>query len=276
MTPREDRFICATCGTEFDAHETPPPSCPICEDERQYVGWDGQRWTRHAELAAVHAERIEEHEGMLALGMTPAFAIDQRALLLQTDAGNILWECLPLVTQAALDAIDARGGVDRIIISHPHFYSSMGRWSDALGGAPILLHAADRQWVQRRLPAIEHWTGDELRLSEDVTLVRCGGHFPGSTALHWASGPRPGGALLSGDALQVGLDRRHVSFMYSYPNLIPMAAADVVAMRDRLAGFEFDDVYGYTWGRDILGDGRRAVDDSFRRYLDAVGWKQAS
>ena len=267
-TPMKDP-ICETCGTQH-AGDVPPLRCAICEDERQYVGWRGQRWTSHDALLESHRQRIEVQGGLLALGVTPAFAIDQRAFLLPTDAGNILWECLPLVTDEALEIIAARGGVDRIVISHPHFYASMGQWSDALGGVPILTHEADRRWVRRAHPALEHWSGDELRLSPTVTLIRCGGHFEGSAALHWARGPRPSGALFSGDALQVGLDRRHVSFMYSYPNLIPMRPADVVAMRDRLADFAFSDVYGYTWGRDILGDGRGSVDRSFARYLAAV------
>ena len=41
-------------------------------------------------------------------------------------------------------------------------------------------------------------------------------------------------------------------------------------MRDRLAGLAFDDVYGYSWGRNILGGARAAVDASFERYLSAV------
>ncbi len=264
------KHICRTCGTQYAASEEPPARCAICEDERQYVGWGGQRWTDLEELREGHAVRIEEDAGMLALGVTPAFAIDQRALLLQTDAGNILWESLPLITDEAIAAIKARGGLDWIIVSHPHFYAAMVEFSDALGGAPILLHEADRGWIQRPHPAIELWSGDQRRLSKDVTLIRCGGHFEGSTALHWARGPRPGGALFSGDALQVALDRRHVSFMYSYPNLVPMRTGDVIAMRERLAEYGFDDVLGYTWGRDILGGGRRAVDDSFARHLAAV------
>jgi hypothetical protein len=143
-------------------------------------------------------------------------------------------------------------------------------WSDALGGVEILLHEADREWVLRPSARIRWWGGDELRLSDDVTLIRCGGHFPGSTALHWQDGPRPGGALFPGDALQVVMDRRHVGFMYSYPNFVPMATGDVRAMRDRLARFAFEDVYGYTWGRNIIGDARAAVDASFERHLRAV------
>jgi len=264
------RYLCETCGTQYGDTTTPPAFCAICSDERQYVDWSGQRWTTHDELARTHSIRVEDESGLTALGLSPDFAINQRALLVPTDNGNILWECLSAVTREAVAAIQAKGGIERIIISHPHFYAAMGEWSDALGGVPILLHEADRQWIQRPHPAIEHWRGDELRLSPTITLIRCGGHFAGSTALHLADGPRPGGALLSGDALQVIMDRRHVSFMYSYPNLIPMRTTDVVAMRERLSKYRFEDVYGYTWGRNIIGGGREAVDRSYERYLSAV------
>ena len=38
-------FMCKTCGTQFAATEEAPEHCPICEDERQYIGLDGQQWT---------------------------------------------------------------------------------------------------------------------------------------------------------------------------------------------------------------------------------------
>jgi hypothetical protein len=263
-------FICETCGTQYAETPQPPPHCPVCEDERQYVGWKGQTWTTHDGLAAGYRLRLQDDDGLLGIGLAPDFAIPQRAILLPTDAGNLLWECVSLVTDEAVAALNARGGVDRIVISHPHFYSSMVEWSEALGGVPILLHEADREWVQRSSPRIEYWSGDERKLSDAVTLVRCGGHFPGSTALHWTDGPRAGGALFPGDALQVVLDRRHVTFMYSYPNYIPMKPSDVSGMRSRLQGYDFEDVFGYTWGRNIIGGARAAVDASFDRYLTAV------
>ena len=264
------KYICETCGTQYADSDQEPAHCAICEDERQYVGWAGQRWTTHEALADTHQVRIEDEDDAVAIGLSPAFAIDQRAFLLPTDAGNILWECLSVVTDEAVDAIKARGGIDRIIISHPHFYASMGEWSDAFGGVPITIHEADRQWVQLPHPSIDFWKGEEFAISKNVTLIQCGGHFAGSTALHWADGPRSGGALFSGDALQVVLDRRHVSFMYSYPNLIPMRTKNVIAMRDRLAKYKFEDVFGYTWGRRIIGGGREAVDASYERYIAAV------
>lgn len=259
--------ICETCGTQYDGS---PEHCPVCEDERQYVGRHGQRWTDHATLKQAHALRLEDESGVLGLGLSPAFAINQRALFLPTDAGNILWECLSVVNDEAVDELNRRGGLDLIVISHPHFYAAMQAWSEAFGGIPILLHEADRRWVARSAANIAFWHGDSHRLSEAVTLINTGGHFPGSTALHWKDGPRPGGALFSGDSPQVVSDRRHVSFMYSYPNLIPLPPGQVRAMQARLAGYDFDDVYGFTWGRNIIGGGRAAVDASFQRYLSAI------
>lgn len=263
-------YICETCGTQYADTPAPPAQCPICEDERQYVGWNGQVWTTHEALTAKYKLRIEDDAGLLGFSLPQGFAIPQRALFLPTDAGNILWECVSMVTDEAVAALKTRGGVDQIVISHPHFYASMVEWSNALGGIPILLHEADKEWVQRPAPQIRFWSGDKHVLSNNVTLVRAGGHFTGSTTLHWKNGPRAGGALFSGDALQVVFDRRHVTFMYSYPNFVPMKPSDVRGIRSRLEGYQFDDVYGYTWGRNILGKGRAAVDASFDRFLTAV------
>ncbi|WP_374566633.1 MBL fold metallo-hydrolase [Ideonella sp.] len=264
-------YLCETCGTQYADTPEPPTRCRVCDDERQYVGWQGQRWATHDDLARRFTLRIGDDDGLLGIALPGEFAIPQRALLLPTDAGNILWECISLVTPEAVAALQARGGVDLIAISHPHFYSAMVEWSNALGGVPILLHEADREWVMRPAPQVEFWRGDSKRLSAAVTLVRCGGHFAGSTALHWANGPTPGGALFPGDALQVASDRRHVGFMYSYPNYIPMKPGDVRAMRERLAPFDFEQVFGFSWGRNITRDGRAAVDASFNRFFHAIG-----
>jgi len=262
-------YICETCGTQYSSSPEPPSHCAICEDDRQYVGLGGQTWTTHAALAQRYGLRIENDDGLLGIGVLGEFAIPQRALLLPTSVGNILWECVSLVTDEAVAAVKTRGGLSQIIISHPHFYSAMVEWSEAFGGVPILLHEADRDWVRRSSPRVSFWSGDVHVFSRDVTLIRCGGHFPGSTALHWQpTNRRP--VLLPGDALQVASDRRHVAFMYSYPNYVPMKTSDVVDMRQRLAGYDFEDVYGFTWTRNIIGNGRAAVAASFERHLRMV------
>src|SRR3546814_3893673 len=42
-------FTCVTCGTQFADSAREPDRCPVCEDERQYVGRGGQQWTRSEE-----------------------------------------------------------------------------------------------------------------------------------------------------------------------------------------------------------------------------------
>ena len=78
----ETAYICATCGQQYAPSVAPPDGCAICLDERQYVGYDGQRWTTLDELRAAHRAEIREHEpGLTGIGMAPSFAIGQRALL---------------------------------------------------------------------------------------------------------------------------------------------------------------------------------------------------
>ena len=149
---------------------------------------------------------------------------------MQTEAGNVLYDCVSLLDDAARAAIEARGGVDAITLSHPHFYDAMVSWSHAFGGCPIYVPDLDRDFVTRPDPVIEYWDGEPFEVAPGVTLVRTGGHFPGSAVLHWAAGAEGQGALLVGDSITVVPDRRYVSFMYSYPNLIPASAESVRAI----------------------------------------------
>jgi glyoxylase-like metal-dependent hydrolase (beta-lactamase superfamily II) len=260
-------FICVTCGTQFAESTEPPPRCPICEDERQYVGWDGQRWTTLEELRGDHrAESREEAPGLVGIGCEPSFAIGQRALLVQAEGGNVLWDCISLLDDEIGARVEELGGVAKIAISHPHYYSSMVEWAQAFG-ATIHLHAADREWVMRPDERIRFWDGGRLELGDGLTLVRCGGHFEGGTVLHWAGG----NALLSGDIVQVVPDRRWVSFMYSYPNLIPLDAQAIRRIVAALEPYEFDRIYGAWWGRVVASDGKAVVARSAERYLRAVG-----
>src|SRR5690606_8475781 len=154
-------FVCVTCGTQFADAAREPDRCPVCEDERQYVGHDGQQWTTLETLRATHRNRVEpEAEGLLGIGTEPGFAIGQRALLVHSPGGNLLWDCITLVDDEAVARVREAGGIRAIAISHPHYYSGMVEWSRVFGDVPILLHAADRQWVMRDSPAIDYWEGD--------------------------------------------------------------------------------------------------------------------
>ncbi|MEJ2749684.1 MAG: MBL fold metallo-hydrolase, partial [Anaerolineae bacterium] len=237
-------FICKTCGTQFAATETAPDHCPICEDERQYIGWQGQQWTTLADLQANHHNVIKTIEpNLTGIGTHPGFAIGQRALLVQTPEGNLLWDCISLIDEPTIAVVNALGGIRAIAISHPHYYSSMIEWSRAFN-APIYLHAADKRWVMRPDEVIEFWEEETKPLWAGMTLIRGGGHFAGGTVLHWPVGADGQGALLTGDILQVVSDRRYVSFMYSYPNLIPLPAREVRRIVAAVEPYAYDRIYG--------------------------------
>jgi hypothetical protein len=265
-------FICTTCGVQQAESPSPPQCCLICEDPRQYIGWGGQQWTTIDKIAAGHRNTVEAEEpGLIGIGTTPRFGIGQRALLIQSPGGNILWDCISLIDEATIEAVRGLGGIAAIAISHPHYYASMVEWSKAFGGAPIYLHRDDRQWVMRPDPAIAYWEGDTLPLLDGMTLIRCGGHFEGGTVLHWPAGAGKRGALLTGDILQVCQDRRHVSFMYSYPNYIPLPAEAVRRAVAAVEPFPFDRIYGFMFDLVIRSNAKIAVARSAERYLRAIG-----
>jgi glyoxylase-like metal-dependent hydrolase (beta-lactamase superfamily II) len=266
-----ENFICKTCGTQFAATEQPPAHCPICEDERQYIGWQGQQWTTLTALRTDRHHVIKTAEpNLIEIGTEPAFAIGQRALLVQAPGGNVLWDCMTLIDDATVAAVQALGGIAAIAISHPHYYSSMVEWSHAFDNAPIYLHAADRAHVMRPDPAIVFWEGENQMLGEGLTLIRCGGHFAGGAVLHWAAGAEGRGALLTGDILYVVSDRRYVSFMYSFPNLIPLSASAIHGIVQALEPFAYDRIYSAWFDRVMASDAKAAVARSAARYVQAI------
>ena len=119
-------------------------------------------------------------------------------------------------------------------------------------------------------PAIQFWSGDTLSPCSDVTLLRLGGHFPGSTVLHWRPAGREEGVLLTGDTLQVVANPRRVSFMYSYPNLLPLSASTVRRMADVLHQWRIDRVYGFNVGRQIVEGGSAAIERSAQPYISLL------
>ena len=265
-----ENFICVQCGVQFDETAEPPSRCPICEDERQFVRHTGQEWTTLKRLQTDHRNRIEdEARQLLGIGTEPEFAIGQRALLLQSPGGNLLWDCITLLDEKAGAEVEARGGIRGIAISHPHFYSSMIEWAERFE-AQIFLHAADREWVMRRNQRIHFWEGTTLSLWDDLTLINCGGHFEGGSVLHWTAGANGRGALLSGDIIQVVQDRRYVSFMCSYPNLIPLGPAAIHRILETIDPFAFEQVYGAWWKANVLAYAKAAVAQSAERYLRAI------
>lgn len=265
-------FICTACGTQYPESDKPPAQCVICEEERQYVLPGGQSWTTLEKLAKSHSNSFHEYaDGIIGLGA--GFAIGQRALLVRTPGGNVLWDCVATLDTATVTLIKGLGGLKAIAISHPHFYTTMNEWARAFD-CPIHLHAADKEWIMRPGPAVQHWDGEALKLWEGVTLVRCGGHFPGGTVLHWAGGAGGRGIVCSGDILSITTDRKWVSFMRSYPNFIPLSKREVEGIGNVLKPFAFETIYGHYFDRVIEKNGKQVVEKSVARYVDAIEGKR--
>lgn len=264
-------FICTACGMQYPPSQTPPERCPICEDERQFIPLTGQGWTTQEKLAAGHANAWLEYEPrILGVATRPRFAIGQRAVLLRTDHGNVLWDCISMLDAATVTLINALGGIQTMAISHPHFYTSMTEWSRAFD-VPVHIHADDREWIMRSDGNLKPWQGETLELLPDVTLIRGGGHFPGSSMLHWSKGAGGRGVLCASDTAFVVNDRKHVSFMWSYPNLLPLGPRDVRAIAMALQPFAFDMMLGNFFESVIRTGAKQAFEQSVARYLSAIG-----
>jgi len=266
------KYICVTCGVQYPELQAAPEKCPICEDPRQFVGFDGQTWTTLEEMRAKHHNRIQQEEPALySIHTEPAFAIGQRAFLLRTPAGNLLWDCVTLLDEATVSQVRDLGGIAAIAISHPHYYASMIDWSEAFGDAPIYIHQADAPWVMRPDPRVRFWDGESTTLLDSLSLIRTPGHFDGFQVLYWPAGAGGSGALLSGDQPQVCMDTRWVSFMYSYPNYIPLPPGAVRGIVDALKPYRFERIYGAFPRRTVTADGGGVVERSAERYLKAIG-----
>lgn len=267
--PGMTEWICATCGVEHPELEQPPAECAICLDERQFVPATGQRWVSLAELAAEPYElSVQELEpDLYGLLRTPAVGIGQLSLLLRTPEGNLLWDPPGYYDERVGAELRALGGVAVVAASHPHMFGAQVAWSRAFGGALVWVNAADAHWVRRHDPAIRTWS-DTQRVLGDVTLVQCGGHFPGSAVAHWPAGADGRGVLLTGDTIGATAAVGWASFLRSFPNNIPLSAAAVERVVGRVEPYDYDRLYVLT-GRTIERDAKAAVRRSADRH---IGW----
>jgi hypothetical protein len=184
------QYLCTGCGVAYGASEAPPDACLVC---------GRHDWITPGELRTGYANELhQEAPGITGMVTEPPFALGQRALLVRSAAGNVLWNCLSLIDSATVAAVQECGGVAAIAISHPRFGGSMAEWSRAFGGAPVYIHAAMRQLVAEPDPGLVFWSGEKQLIGSGFTMLWCG-----ESMLHWAAGAGGRGALLAHAA---GLD----------------------------------------------------------------------
>ena len=224
---------------------------------------------------------------------TPKVGIGQRCLLLELpksgktsgEEGNVLWDCCAFLDEATIDAVKALGGVQHIVLSHPHFLGSCITWSKAFGDVPIHLQALDKDWVTRPDEKLEgkgpryifwegaiHFLGN---MSAVLQVVRLGGHFSSSSVLLVESSAEDGkGIMFTGDTILPVPHGRWCSFMYSFPNLLPLPAFVVEEIKAKVEKLpNFDRLYGPFTTSSIVGNAKEAVLESAQRYLDSLAGK---
>jgi hypothetical protein len=263
-------LICTACGTQFstdDKHKV--TTCFICDDPRQFTPPTGQSFTSLDALRSSGHKNIftpvpADPERLISIHTEPKVAIGQRAIIVRTPGGNVLWDCITLLDEETITKIKSLGGLKAIVISHPHYYSTHLEWARAFD-CPVYLAAEDRKWVaqlddQRQIFVTETET-DVL----GTKVLKLGGHFPGSFVLLYE------GRLLIADTLvttpsglgswdtdAVGTARERPRgmnsfvFMWSIPNMIPLAPNEIERMWAILKKYEFSSTHGPFMGTDIV------------------------
>lgn len=211
---------------------------------------------------------VPEEKGLYSITTNPSFGIGQTAYIIQNKEFNLLWDCIMFIDETTIKEINELGGISAIALSHPHYYSSQVEWAGAFN-VPIYIHEDDKEWVMRPSDNIRFWSGESLELHKGVVLHRIGGHFKGGTVLEWKDGNSEKGILFTGDVIQVVADRKWVSFMYSYPNLIPLPSSKVQDIATIVKELKFDRIYN-AFHRIVKEDANMSVQRSAKRYIEAL------
>ncbi|KAI9932822.1 hypothetical protein ASPWEDRAFT_166474 [Aspergillus wentii DTO 134E9] len=286
-----DLLICTTCGVQHSTTDN-LSSCKICDDPRQYIPASGQSWTT---LTTLHSKKTHHNEflpdknhpnALITIHTVPRFAIGHRALLCRTPSGkNLLWDCLTYLDEESITHINSLGGIHAIVISHPHYFGAALHWADTFA-CPVYLAGEDAEWVMRRDKSelrLVFWEGREMVPLYDepgMVVIKTGGHFPGSAVLWWRG--LGGGKLLVADSIAVvpsgvyHVDRVpgtvSFTFMWSYPNMIPLSADQIHGIWKAIKHTEFEDAHGGFVGTDVRGNGKQKVLESAQIIVKAMGY----
>ena len=127
---------------------------------------------------------------MIAIHTVPKLGIGQRAFLCRSSNGNVLWDCITYLDEETVRQVNSLGGIQAIVISHPHYFSTSMQWAEAFN-CDVLISAEDEEWIGNRGDGrkLKLWKGERLPLlcshgsQSDLMAVKTAGHFPGSSVL---------------------------------------------------------------------------------------------
>ncbi|KAB8229611.1 metallo-beta-lactamase family protein [Aspergillus alliaceus] len=294
-----DLLICSTCGVQYDV-SAGLTSCKICDDPRQYVPPTGQSWTS---LRSLHSSKEgyrnvfstdPDNPNLITIHTVPKLAIGQRAFLILggPTSGNVLWDCITYLDEETVRHVNSLGGIQAIVISHPHYFSTSIQWAEVFN-CDLFISAEDEQWLGNRADGrrLKLWTGENLPLlcshvpgetqgESDLIVLKTGGHFPGSSVLWWKSARK---LFIADTILIVPSGLYHIdrlpgtasfTFMWSYPNYIPLPPDDIHGIWKAIKDIDFEDTHGAFLGQDIRGNSKGRVLVSAKIVVRASGHLQ--
>ncbi|PWN35245.1 uncharacterized protein FA14DRAFT_39364 [Meira miltonrushii] len=301
-------LICKTCGTQYpikSPNELEPKNvCQPCLDPRQYVPESGQQWSKASDWllpsSQLRCELVpEKNDARLfrIIAKNTNVGIGETPFVILTKDGIVLWDCCALYTVDMFESIkqlskDNQLPIVGIAISHPHFYTSSLTWAKALQTKIFISHL-DKEWFQRAHEGLAKelvvfFDSETYQLLPGITIVRCGGHFDGSCVLHWdrqkAGTPAKilqsasqdqlpsTGAVFCSDTFGPGMDRKTITFMWSYPNMIPLPPKDVLRIWHSMQPFQFDEIIGAWPGKYVQGDARAHLLKSAKLFVKMEGY----
>jgi hypothetical protein len=301
----ENLLVCSACGTQFDVEDRALLTrCRICDDPRQFVPPTGQAFTTLAEMKKAGFrnkwKELDGDERFWSVWTEPKFAIGQRAILIKTPLGNVLWDCISFLDEETINRINGMGGLAAIVISHPHYYTTHLEWAETFD-CPVYLSWEDKEWLNRldrlgKARTFIEGSEEEIEVQGEKTGVKAlklGGHFPGSLVClafgrllvadtlvttpsglgDWSKGPDAGkGGRPPG--------MNSFAFMWSIPNMIPLSPEEVAVMWNVLKNHEFESTHGAFVGTDVRsGSGgssasvKTRVLESMQIQVRNMGWR---
>ncbi|GME22251.1 Beta-lactamase-like protein [Neofusicoccum parvum] len=213
-------------------------------------------------------------------GIARQLAIGQRAILIETPEGNVLWDLITYLDDKTIEFIKSRGPLRAIVISHPHYYTTHLEWARAFS-VPIYTSADDASWFNRAdtvspTPSRRLIADTATTIVPGVTAIKAGGHFPGSLVLLWKKHLMIADTFVTVPSGLYHHDRpagtTSYSFMWSIPNMIPLSPPEIHAMWKAVAPYEWESTHGAFVGMDIRRpDCKRAVLESMKIQVNYEG-----
>lgn len=209
----------------------------------------------------------------------------------QTPVGNALWDCITLLDGETVDRIRALGGLRAIVVSHPHYYTTHVEWARTFN-CPVYLAAEDKERLVQSSPLQVFVSQAEFDLPiagtpSGVTVLKLGGHFSGSLVTLYNGRLLIADTLLTtpaglgnwqADALGSARNRprgmNSYSFMWSIPNFIPLAPAELERMWGLLKTKTFRSTHRALLNTDIMkeeAEMKRQVLESMQIQIRRMG-----